>query len=80
MTGAGAGAVVGMLRQYREVFTDPGNSYQLGTPPVGFTQVFLNGILLAEGEDYMIVAKSLDLTTWEVRDSDILQVYYWGVA
>ena len=74
------GAVVGVLRQYREIIRTPGNSFALEVAPVGFVQVYLNGILMAEGEDYMIIARSLDLTAWTVRDGDVLQVYYWGVA
>lgn len=76
-------AVVGTLRQRRDVFTSPLAAYPLSAAPSGVAMIYLNGMLMLEGMDYGIVKQTLTFAQAQPAAQQpgvVIQVHYWSLT
>jgi hypothetical protein len=73
-----AQAISSGLRECREVFTTPAQTYNLAQAPVPscFSRVFVNGLLMREGLDYTLAGRILTFTGAEISADPCIQVFY----
>lgn len=71
-----------MIKQKWEMFAATGQEVALSAMPssYGFVQVFVNGLLTLEGEDYARTDMTITFTKLQIAPSALVQVYYWIVA
>lgn len=65
-----------------DVFRTQGQAFTLSDAPAANTavMVFLNGVLMLQGEDYSLVQGALTFTGQEIGESPIIQVMYWRIG
>ena len=63
----------------RDVFQNVSQTYKLSAVPVPNTMpmVFVNGLLMLQGEDYTIAATTVTFTGQQIGKGVIVQVYYY---
>jgi hypothetical protein len=73
-----AQAISSGLRECREVFTAPAQTYNLAQAPAPscFSRVFVNGLLMREGLDYTLTGPVLTFTGAEISADPCIQVFY----